>query len=170
MVKSVKPNVGIKGMDVVMSNLNKEIVKIKAGSGAGLIEAAILIRRDMEFTSPKIPIDYGNLRASWFTVTGFGLGAGSRGGTGAPFKGPKAGELAADRAKAVSEGQGIAQSYSNKGLMLMMGFSANYAMFVHENVGANFKRPGSGAKFFEAALKRNKGKILEIIRSNAQIK
>jgi len=37
-------------------------------------------------------------------------------------------------------------------------------------VGANFQRPGAGAKFFEAALKRNQGKILEIIRQEARIK
>jgi len=127
-------SVGIKGMDVVMANLNKEIARIKIGSSAGLIEAAILIRQDMEKTPPKIPIDTGNLRASWFI---------------SPIR------------EAMKFG-------------LMMGFSANYAMFVHEMVDKgskkiNWSRPNSGAKFFEASLNRNKGKILEIIRKNAQI-
>ena len=176
MVKSVNPNVGIKGMDIVLSNLNKEIVKMKAGAGVGLIEAAILIRRDMDKSFPKIPIDLGNLRASWFTVTGYGVGAGSRGGTAGTFTGKDAGKHSAERASAVSEGRGVASAY--KGLMLMMGFSANYATFVHENVGAKFfgrggkkpGRPGSGAKFFEASLKKNKQAILQIIGNNARIK
>ena len=169
MVKSVNPNVGIKGMDVVLANLNKEIMKIEARSGVGLIESAILIRQDMDKISPKIPVDFGNLRASWFTVTSHGFGAGSQGGTGMPFSGPKAGELASERAQAVSEGRGIAKTVT-KGLAVLMGFSANYALFVHENMGANFKRPGSGAKFFEVTLKRNKEKILQIIGNNARIK
>ena len=180
MVKSVKPNVGIKGMDVVLANLNREIAKIEARSSIGLIESAILIRQDMDKISPKIPIDFGNLRASWFTVTSHGFGAGSQGGTGMPFKGPDAGKLAAERAQAISEGRGIVQGV--KGLAILMGFSANYALFVHENVEADFtssrkrkgkiitRRSGAGAKFFEAALNRNKNKILQIIGNNARIK
>jgi len=49
---------------------------------------------------------------------------------------------------------------------VVMGFSANYAVFVHEMVGANFSRPGSGARFFYAALKRNQKKILKIMQNN----
>lgn len=56
-----------------------------------------------------------------------------------------------------------------KGYEMRLGFTANYAWYVHENVGANFKRPGAGAKFFEAALKRNTDKILEIIRREAKV-
>lgn len=52
---------------------------------------------------------------------------------------------------------------------LILGFSANYAFFVHENVGATFLRPGAGAKFFQASLNRNKQKILEIIREEAKV-
>jgi len=128
--KSVRPGTGIKGMDIVMNNLRREIVKIKGRNMKGLIESAIIIRRDMDKTSPLIPIDTGNLRQSWFT---------------SPL-----------------------QVKGNPGLII--GFNANYAVFVHENVGANFKRPGAGAKFFEASLKRNKMLILETIRNNAYIK
>ena len=135
MVKSVNPNVGIKGMDVVLANLNREIVKMKVGAGAGLIEAAILIRRDMDKTPRLIPVDTGNLRASWFVNT--------------------------------------VKSINWFGIL--MGFSANYATFVHEMVDQsgrkiNWSRPGSGPKFFEKAIKRNKDKILQIIGNNARIK
>ena len=88
----------------------------------------------MEKTPPLIPLDTGNLRASWFTTT---------------FR-----------------------KFKNLGLIL--GFNANYAVFVHEMVdkgkGINWKRPGSGPKFFEAALNRNHKQILQIIAKNASIK
>ena len=57
-----------------------------------------------------------------------------------------------------------------KGPSLILGFGAAYAVFVHENLEArNWNRPGSGAKFFEAALKRNTKEILRIIGNNAKI-
>jgi len=57
-----------------------------------------------------------------------------------------------------------------KGPGIVMGFSANYAAWVHEMVGAHFRKEGAGAKFFEAALKRNEKAILEIIKDNAKIR
>jgi len=132
-MKSVNPNTGIKGMDVVLSRLNKEITAIKDRTMVGLMEAAILIRRDMDETPPLIPVDTGNLRQSWFVET---------------FR-------------------------SSTVWGLIMGFSANYAVFVHEMLGKtkkiNWSRPGSGPKFFEASLKRNEQQVLETIRDNAQI-
>ncbi|TSA10048.1 MAG: hypothetical protein D4R73_05945 [Deltaproteobacteria bacterium] len=53
---------------------------------------------------------------------------------------------------------------------LTMGFSANYSAYVHEMIGAKFQRPGAGPKFFQAAFRRNKEDILEVIREEAQIK
>lgn len=52
---------------------------------------------------------------------------------------------------------------------LEIGFTAMYAWWVHENVGANFNRPGAGAKFLEAALKGNEELILKKIRDNVKI-
>ena len=61
---------GLKGIDNVMRNLNKEVAKMKIKSLAGLIRAAALIRVDMDKTPPLIPVDTGNLRNSWFVTTG----------------------------------------------------------------------------------------------------
>ena len=60
---------------------------------------------------------------------------------------------------------------------VLMGFSANYAAFVHEmgESGAtagkkiNWNRPGSGAKFFESALVRNHDEVLQIIKDRAKV-
>jgi len=59
---------------------------------------------------------------------------------------------------------------TSKGLSLRFGFTAEYAWYVHEMVGANFQRPNAGAKFFEASLKRNdkNGEILRVIKEEAK--
>lgn len=120
-----KNKAGLKGVDEVIRNLNKQLLKKKAMSLKGMILAAAFIRKDMEKTPPLIPVDTGNLRASWFTTPGYIAGR----------------------------------------PIVKMGFTANYALLVHEAVGKNIKwgRPGSGPKFFESSLKRNKATILRII-------
>jgi len=157
--------VKLHGFDKVMRNLNKEIEGIKGRSLKGLIRAAILIRRDMEHTSPRIPIDTGNLRASFYTVTSKGRitrGASPR------FKGKQAKTLAADHPGEVDEARKLIGQEGRPAVAL--GFSAFYAFFVHEMVGAHFQRPGSGAKFFESALKRNHDKIVKVIQEEARLK
>lgn len=126
----------LKGLDKVMKNLNKEIQAIEGRTMKGLIEAAVLIRYDMDKTPPLIPIDTDNLRGSWYAT---------------PIPG-----------------------WISHKIALMMGFTANYAAYVHEMIGPtttgkkiNWNRPGSGPKFFEATLKRNRGKILTIIKNFA---
>ena len=125
-----KTGMQLKGLNTVLKNLNKEVKKIKGRSMKGLIRSAAIIRRDMEFTPPLIPVDTGNLRDSWFTMPFFI--------TGSPA--------------------------------LTIGFSAYYAVFVHENIGAHFQRPGAGAKFMEASMKRNAQKVLETIAHEARIR
>lgn len=120
----------IKGRGNVLRNLNKEINNIKGGTLKGLIRAAIIVRRDMDKTSPLIPVDQGNLRASWFTDP----------------------------------------QQHRKGPVVRLGFTAGYAWYVHEMIGAHFQRPGAGAKFFESSLKHNANKMLKVIREEAKIK
>jgi hypothetical protein len=52
-----------------------------------------------------------------------------------------------------------------------MGYSANYAIYVHENMasGIKWKRPGSGPKWFQESVYRNSAKMLGIIRKNIQL-
>lgn len=52
---------------------------------------------------------------------------------------------------------------------IRFGFTAFYAWYVHEKLGASFQRPGAGAKFLEAALKRNHKKILDEIAKEVRI-
>jgi len=162
------------GIKQVTQGLNEAFKKIEKGSVKGLIHAAIIIRRDMEDTSPKIPIDTGNLRASWFAVTKQGNQS-----TGGQFKGEDGSKEKGLHSQAISQAKGMTSMIINPTIVL--GFSASYAEIVHEMIGADFTsprvrrgkeytpRPGSGAKFFESAVYRNKDKILQIIRKEAQV-
>jgi len=119
----------------------------------------------MDKTSPKIPVDLGNLRASFYIVPSKGS---VKVGTTASFKGSNANRLSAGHSNEMARARSLVSS--SKMPSVALGFSAYYAWYVHENVGANFQRPGAGAKYFEAALKRNRDKIVQIIRQEAKIK
>jgi hypothetical protein len=156
-----------KGLDEIIKTLNAEIVKIESRTLKGLIRAQIKIRRDMDMVSPKIPVDTGNLRSSYFTVTSDGD---TPDGAAANFinKDGRAGVLSANHTAIINESLDNAKK---KGYpYIIFGFTAFYSIYVHEMVGANFKRQGAGAKFLEAALKNNKDAILKIIGQEATIK
>ncbi len=114
----------------IINNMNKQVKAIENRTMKGLLRATVPVRRSMDKTAPKIPIDTGNLRSSWGITT---------------YK--EGGESA-----------------------VIMGFSANYAAKVHEMVGARFKRPGAGAKFFQAAIHESEDEMLRVIREEAKIK
>lgn len=67
MVKSINPNTGVKGLDIVLSNLNKQIKLIEGRTQAGCVMVTSILRNDMDNVEPKIPVDTGNLRSSWFS-------------------------------------------------------------------------------------------------------
>jgi hypothetical protein len=167
------PNTRVFGFEEIMDNLNREIENIQGASMRGLIKAAAHIRQKTESDSPRTPVDYGNLRASWFvtTATGVHAGSGTSGFRDNPEKKMTAGDFATNHQATVTEAQGIVTSQTTKDKkVLMMGYSANYALWVHEAVDKKFKREGSGAKWLQTAIGNNTKTILEIIRQNAQIK
>jgi len=171
-------NTKIKGFDEVMHNLNTEIQKIEGRTMEGLIRAAATIRKDMDKTPPLIPVDTGNMRASWFVVTAKGNQE------NAPvFKNTTTKKLALLNSSynaAVSESESLVKASSKENPFLIMGFGANYTMPVHEMyVGGSKNVKGevgwgrkslAGPKFFESAVKRNKDKVLKIIADKAKIK
>jgi len=156
----------IKGFDEVFKNLNAEIKNIKGRTMKGLLKSAIKIRRDMDHTPPVIPVDYGNLRASWFVVSAKKVESNPP-----SFKGDNASNIEQQYSAAVGEAVTMTQSNPNA-LFLVIGFGANYAAPVHEMIdpGINWKRKNSGPKFFQRAVYANKDTILKIIKENAQIK
>lgn len=169
------------GFRVIEANLNKELEKIKERSNKGLLLAGIEIRRDMEGKPPLIPLQYGNLRASWFLTTKKNARTGvkhleikkAKFATNTP---PKVlARLQSEHPLVITHMQ---EQLTETDIGVAMGFSAYYSAAVHE-MGASgptagtiigWSRPGSGAKFFQAALYRNMGKIIQIVKANATIR
>jgi len=152
----------ITGMNNVSANLNKALKGTIQKGHQGLIQAAILVRRDMNNGSPKIPLMDGNLQASWFVSTFYtSMGGGS-------FTGKDSGKLSSEHSALI----GASKSMTSDVMVprMVMGFSAYYATFVHEMPGTNnFSRPGSGPKFFESALNRTRKEILLLLGKEMQL-
>jgi len=164
---------------IIMANLNREIGNVKGRTTKGLLLAAIEIRRDLESVPPLIPVDYGNLRASFFITTKKNVKSTLKvyEVKNASFKKAESPETL----KKLIEGHAMVLkdaeiTLAKHDIGVMMGFSAFYAAAVHEMIGApsgggiNWKRPGSGPKFFQAAFHRNFDKILIIVRNNAYVR
>lgn len=151
------------GTKQVMAKLHKAAEKIKDRSQASLIESARIIMNDTENTSPKTPIDTGNLRASRFIVSAKSNVEGD-----GRFKGTDAGILTSNHGKV--KGDAKAECMSMMSPFVIFGFSANYAVYVHELVGNRvYNRPGSGPKFLEASIKRNTDKVKQILKTGGKI-
>lgn len=156
----------LRGLERVVRNLKAEIGKIERKALVALVKGAILIRRDMDHVSPLIPVDLGNLRASFFTVTSKGT---IQRGKSPKFKDNRgdAGILESGHQRSISTHKG---RISGRQPRVCLGFSAYYAVFVHEMEGdINWKRPGSGPKFLQAAFNNNIPKIRALVRKEVRI-
>lgn len=151
----------IDGIDKVINEINAKIKDMaKEISNKGFIRVGILLRNSMEHNAPGIPVDTGNLKASWFTVSkGYG---GTVNSNGSGFDGtlPRVRpQHKLKQAAVVAKSKVVVQS-SAKPLMIF-GFAANYAVPVHE-------LHKSKSKFFQKALEREKGRILEILAKSVK--
>jgi len=174
------PRSSIEGVDRVISNINKEFSHLHDMNLRGLIKAAALIHYETVKGDVRVPVDYGNLKASWFVTTSKGkLQAGggkthTPEGAGGSFKGPAAGMLGAGHAAILTEMKAKAEALSKvyKGPFLIMGYSANYALWVHEMLdpGIKWKAEKSGPKWFEAALKKHKNNLIKVVAGGGRIK
>ena len=183
------PNTHVAGFEDVMRNLQLEILKIKGATVEGLIQGAVMVRQDTENTAPVTPLDYGNLRASWFITTADRKIPNDKWNTG--FKGTKKGsekkvnvtKLQQDHANAITEAKASLKTKKSTGMDgITFGYSAYYAIYVHENMSANFGRiikenkkknqpmKESGPKWFQYAVDRNKGRFLATVAQYAKIK
>ena len=153
----------IKGIDKVINELNKAMQEKKQRiTIQGFIRVAIAIRRSMETNTPYIPRDTGNLRASWFTAIKGPSGKTNNKGIGYSATTQGKVEDKQKQAAVVAQARTIVESSIQP--LMIFGFSANYAAAVHEEKRqVEWKVQGSGPKFFQRALEREKGKILQIL-------
>jgi hypothetical protein len=153
----------LKGITKITENINKEVKKMEGKvTSKGFIRVAMDVYDHMEKNYPLIPLDTGNLRASYF-ATIKGSDASSKVGSG--YSRSKTGkEDKAHQQQIVAMAKSVVESQPHPAMVF--GFSANYALMVHEKMEAEWSRPGSGPKYFEAALKANQNKIIETLRQS----
>lgn len=162
--------------DLVMTNLNNAIVNIQGATLKGLIMGVTQIHNETEHGDIKVPVDLGNLRHSWFVVTANGIQAGHTNN----FIGDKAGLMAVAHGLALTEAIAEASKIAASGkIVIIFGYSANYALWVHENIGMHDPdnkywkhkkwRPGSDAKWFEAAIQKKAPEIIKLITKTAKV-
>lgn len=169
-----------RGLAQVMANINAEVIKIKNRTNKGLILSAALVRNSTEKKPPLTPVDTGNLRASWFTVTAAQNVADPLNKSGqfkvtgerSSITKERLAKLKTDHPQVKAQAKAeLAKLGAGKKLIgIMMGYTAFYAVYVHEAVDKVFHRPGSGPKWLEVHLWNNKANILEIIRQNVDVK
>jgi hypothetical protein len=154
----------LKGVDKFMRNFQQEVRGLKGRTLAGLIDAVIELQREAE---PATPIDLGNLRASWFTVSVNGEEETSI--DIVQFKGEDATSMKANHARVTQAAQSAIKSMSKAFRpVVMFGYTANYAVFVHENVDATFQRPGAKARWLYQAMQDARSRMLQRIADRAR--
>jgi hypothetical protein len=187
----------IRGLNQVINNLNTRIRMIEGRTLKGIIRGVAQIRRDMDKTVPLIPVDKGNLRASFFVITSQGnvpQGASPRfkaTGKKTTFTAAQMAKLQAVHSGTISEMTAKAKALgTSRGPFVVFGFGAYYALYVHEMTtssgisnralshmgsvskrgqsGINWTRPGSGPKFLENAVDRNTAYVLYTVAKEAQ--
>ncbi len=181
---------GIKwqGLDKVIKNLNKEISMIEGRTVGGMLQAGLLVKREAQKITP---VDTSNLKASAYVVWGGGKANTKvrRGSSDGKFRDKtKSKSSKGSASKMASQDKAVVSERSSKTYRFPfaeIGFTAFYALFVHENLTASHvKRKkvklfgGSGetnvqsgqAKFLEQALMQNAKRVFDIITRKAKIK
>jgi hypothetical protein len=195
------PSIRWEGLDKVLANLNKQIKLIPGKTMQGMLQAGLLVKRESQ---KKVPVDTGNLKASAYVIAGGGKETGrvntqplfrdELGGKSALISG-KASRMAQQHQSTINERKGVlmltSQGFFGARPFAEIGFTAFYAIYVHENLKASHvkakivrkrtvKKKKYGivggfvqigqAKFLEHALMENAGRIFNIIKNSARLK
>lgn len=145
----------ITGLQTVLSNLNGSIRGAEKGARKGLIKSGAIIKAS---SVRNAPIDLGNLRSSHFMYFGSGFPS--------PVwkKGPSSDLNKLREGHIRAEGTAKARLIGN--VVVLVGVSAHYAIFVHEAPPTtNFSQ--GGPRFLERAVEANKLVIKKIVQNEA---
>ena len=178
------------GIDKVLQNLNKEAAKIGRTSVKNLLTAGLLVKGKSQ---KIVPVDTANLKASAYVVWGGGgssvKSAPPRSGEGKfrDEKKSKSSSVSGTASKLSSQHQVVINTEKKPSLnpYATIGFTAFYALFVHEDLTASHVKTattanpfGAGrrirnvqigqAKYLEQTLLQNQAKILSILRGGIQ--
>ena len=130
----------VSGLDEAINSINGEIGKIEGLAQAGLWEAGLKILRQAQIRL-KDSVITGNLRAS-----GYARAENNFDRPMAEVDASKNESVPSDRLPPIG---------------VEIGFTANYALYVHENMG------GRSPKFLEGVIMDNRAEIVEIVRSRS---
>ena len=144
----------LQGLSTVLRNLNAAIKQKELNIKAGLMEACLVIKAD---SVRETPIDLGNLRSSAFVIV-----TDNPPDNSAPsFSGTDSGEMASNHAKALTEGAGIVKG-SIHDFSGIIGYTANYAFWVHE-MPATYNFNSGTNKYLEKSALKNEKRVFEIL-------
>ena len=151
----------LKGLSLVLKNLNNEIAKVRLHTKEGLTEAALVVKAD---SVRETPVDLANLRGSAFIMV-----TGKNTDNKSPsFKGKGASKLGSGHSRSLVAARQLVGS-DNKRLKALIGYSANYALWVHEMPSSyNFNQGAN--KFLLKSLLKNKERVNKIIRKWARVR
>lgn len=152
-------------LDKALLELSEFVRQVTLKTKKGMIKAGLRIQRGAQ---RLCPIDTGNLRSSAFTIWS------GRGTVRAEFQGKDAGRMAVQHAVVVQSEQNQL-SRSDLKPEVEVGFSAYYALFVHEDTEvSHMKKNEQGesvaigeAKFLAKAIVRNMANIQRDILEEA---
>lgn len=170
------------GLDTVLRNLNKQTGIIQGKTRRGMTIVALKIRRD---AVKLTPIQTGNLRASAYTIVGGGITRPEVNSTSDFVSSDKSGRQVAAEHQSVIDSKKRPQ----KNPYAIIGFTAHYALAVHERLKAAGRRIRAGrikvglgnkmvtiqdaqigqAKFLEEALIKNNRFIIKTLKETVRI-
>jgi hypothetical protein len=175
---SKKPQLDfLKDFERVMTNINAEIRHIENATADGLLEAMEHVHRKAD---EIIPVRTGAMRASWFTVSNgskqtpntFAIKAGKN-ETLTPSSQKKVARITGDYSAAVAEAKSEVES--STGPMVIGGYAAYYASFVHEGIAGtstiqHLTRPGSQLEWLKKAFIDSTGTIMKILQRKVRVR
>jgi len=135
------------GVKKLLENLGEVSEKVIKGTRKGVIKAAL----DIEAAAKSnAPVDLGNLKASGYTVGPEDM----TGALASGFTGENSGKIVKARDSSVA----ASKKRVKKSIMptAMVGFGANYAIYVHE-------LHATKGKFLERAVRENRRNTLKVI-------
>jgi len=144
-------------LDKALASLQRDMMRVPQLTLKGLIKGGFIIQRQAQKLTP---IDTGNLRASAFTIWAM------KTDVEAPnFRGEKGREMDMQHEKVIRQEKSKMSTNPLKP-EVEVGYTAAYAIFVHENLDARHKV--GQAKFLEAAVALKAPDVVAAVKSESR--
>lgn len=145
-------------VDQAVKSLQADIVKIPFKTLSGMIKGGLIIQGAAQ---KLVPVDLANLKASAFTVWGKKTTA-----TSGKFSGEDGAKMETNHKSVVSqEKAGLSKNLFTP--EVEVGFSAYYAIFVHEDLDAKHKV--GQAKYLDSAIASSVGEVIAAVKMEASL-